>query len=47
LIIKRPGDGVAPGDVDKIIGRRVTDELAQVAVITWEMFRLWRALMPL
>jgi N,N'-diacetyllegionaminate synthase len=39
LAIKRPGHGVAPGDMDKVIGRRAASDLVPDEVITWEMLR--------
>ncbi len=36
LVIKRPGYGVSPGEVEKIIGRRVAVDLRPDDVITWE-----------
>jgi N,N'-diacetyllegionaminate synthase len=39
LTIKRPGYGIAPGDLDKVIGRRIASDLAADEVITWEMLR--------
>jgi N,N'-diacetyllegionaminate synthase len=37
LTVKRPGYGVAPGDLDKIIGRRAAEDLVPDEVITWKM----------
>ena len=39
LTIKRPGHGVAPGEMDKVIGRRAASDLVPDEVITWEMLR--------
>lgn len=37
LTVKRPGHGVAPGDMDKVIGRRAARDLVPDEVITWDM----------
>ncbi|WP_455389352.1 N-acetylneuraminate synthase family protein, partial [Petrachloros mirabilis] len=36
LTIKRPGHGVAPGDLEKIVGRRAAIDLRPDEVVTWE-----------
>jgi N-acetylneuraminate synthase len=36
LSIKRPGHGIAPADLDKIIGLRAATDLQADAVITWD-----------
>lgn len=36
LIVKRPGYGIAPGDLEKIVGLRAATDLQLDEVITWE-----------
>jgi len=38
LAIKRPGNGIAPADLEKIVGRRAMRDLAADEVITWKSF---------
>jgi sialic acid synthase SpsE len=38
LIIKRPGWGIHPRELDRVIGRRTTRAIAADEVITWDMF---------
>jgi N,N'-diacetyllegionaminate synthase len=37
LAIKRPGHGVAPADLERVVGRRAAVDLAPDDVITWEV----------
>jgi N-acetylneuraminate synthase/N,N'-diacetyllegionaminate synthase len=36
IIIKRPGNGIAPGDLEKIVGLRAAADLQPDEVITWD-----------
>ncbi len=36
VIIKRPGTGIAPADIDKIMGMRVKKDLAEGNVLSWD-----------
>jgi len=36
LAIKRPGSGIAPSDLDKVVGRRAAVDLSADDVLTWE-----------
>lgn len=36
LAVKRPGHGVAPGDLERVIGRRAAVDLQPDEVVTWE-----------
>ena len=36
IAIKRPGYGIAPGDLERIMGRRLVRDLAQDSVLTWD-----------
>ena len=38
LAIKRPGNGIAPADLEKIVGRRAMRDLSADEVITWKSF---------
>ena len=37
LIIKRPGFGIAPADLEKVVGRSVHGDIAKDTPITWDM----------
>ena len=37
LMIKRPGTGIEPKHIDKVIGKRAKHELKKDEVLTWEM----------
>jgi N-acetylneuraminate synthase len=36
LTVKRPGHGIAPKDMEKVIGRRVIPSMDADTVLTWE-----------
>lgn len=37
LIMKRPGTGIKPGNIDLVIGKKAKIDIAPDAIITWEM----------
>ncbi len=37
LSFKRPGTGIAPGDIDRVIGRRAATDIPDDTLLTWEM----------
>jgi N,N'-diacetyllegionaminate synthase len=37
LAVKRPGTGIAPGDLDKVVGRRSAVDLEPDQVLTWKL----------
>jgi len=39
LAIKRPGHGIAPGDLERVIGRRAAIDLARDDVLTWDLLQ--------
>ncbi len=39
LTFKRPGTGIAPNELDRLLGRRLTRDIPPDAVITWDMVR--------
>ena len=39
IAVKRPGNGIQPQDIDKVIGLEVTRDLEADEVITWESFK--------
>ena len=39
IAVKRPGHGIQPQDIDKVIGLEVTRDLEADEVITWESFK--------
>ena len=36
LVIRRPGHGIQPIDIDKIIGAKVKNDILEDQVISWE-----------
>jgi sialic acid synthase SpsE len=36
IVIKRPGTGISPADLDKAVGRRLTRDVAADDVIGWD-----------
>ena len=39
LAFKRPGTGIAPGDVDRLIGRPVAIDISRDTVLSWDMLQ--------
>ncbi len=39
VAIKRPGDGIAPDQMERLLGRRLRQAVPADAPLTWEMFR--------
>jgi N-acetylneuraminate synthase len=37
LTFKRPGTGIYPKFVDKVVGRTASEDIAEDTVLTWEM----------
>ena len=37
LVAKRPGHGISPEHVDRIVGRRAPADIAEDEVLTWEL----------
>ncbi|WP_346961702.1 SAF domain-containing protein [Clostridium sp.] len=36
ITFKRPGTGISPSDLEKVIGRKVALDLGEDTVLTWE-----------
>lgn len=36
LIMKRPGDGISPMDIEKVLGRATTKDLAEDEILSWD-----------
>ncbi len=39
LIMKRPGDGISPMEMNKVIGKTITSNLAQETKLSWDLFK--------
>ena len=39
LTLKRPGSGIAPNELEKIVGRTPADDIPRDTVLCWDMFR--------
>lgn len=37
IMLKRPGTGIAPKDIDKIIGRKILQDQKEDTILTWDM----------
>lgn len=37
ITFKRPGTGISPADIDKVLGRKASKEINEDDIITWEM----------